>query len=81
MARVAKAYAGRAGRSVAQRALQTFGAIGFTWEHPHHLYSKRIHTLDAILGTSSQLCRGLGREIIETGVAPRGIQAWRPASN
>ena len=76
-----KAFAGRAGRSVAQRALQCFGAIGFTEENGHHHYSRRIHTLDAILGTQYALRRELGMGIVRTGVAPRGIEAYRPSSS
>jgi alkylation response protein AidB-like acyl-CoA dehydrogenase len=78
LATAAKAYAGRIGRAVAQRALQCFGGIGFTWEHPHHLYSRRIHTLDAILGSHYALHRELGAELVRTGQAPRAIDAWRP---
>lgn len=78
LAMAVKAYAGRTGRAVAQRALQCFGAIGFTEEHVHHRYSRRIHTLDALLGSRQALQRHLGAEIIRTGHAPRGIQIWRP---
>ncbi len=75
-----KAFAGRVGRNIAQRALQCFGAIGFTDEHPHHLYSRRIHTLDAIFGTHYALHDELANELIRTGKAPRGIEVWRSAS-
>ena len=78
LARIAKAIAGRDGRAIAQRALQCFGAIGFTAEHRHHLYSRRIHTLDAVFGTYQGLRRGLGAELVRTGKAPRGIQVWHP---
>ena len=73
-----KALAGRSGLTVAQNALQCFGAIGFTQEHPHPTYQKRIHTLDMLFGSYYALRRDLGRGIIETGRAPRGIQVWRP---
>lgn len=78
LATIAKARAGRDGRAIAQRALQCFGALGFTDEHPHHRYSRRIHTLDALLGDSSTLRRQLGEALVATGRAPRGIEAWRP---
>ncbi len=78
-AMVAKAHAGRAGRDVAQRALQCFGAIGFTDEHMQHRYSRRIHTLDAVLGSHYALRRRLGEQMVGSGRAPRCIQAWRPA--
>jgi len=79
-ARVTKAHAGRAGRDIAQRALQCFGAIGFTEEHMQHLYSRRIHTLDAVLGSHYQLRRQLGAALLEGKAAPRCIQAWRPSA-
>lgn len=78
LATVSKAYAGRVGRDIAQRALQCFGAIGFTDEHPHHLYSHRIHTLDGILGSHYALHVELGEALVRTGKAPRGIRVWRP---
>ena len=78
LATLVKAQAGRDGRAIAQRALQCFGAIGFTAEHPHNLYSRRIHTLDVLLGDYASLRRQLGRDLVATGHAPRGVQAWRP---
>ena len=81
LSRITKAQAGRDGRSVAQRALQCFGGIGFTEEHDHHLYSRRIHTLDIALGSFAELCRGLGRQLVQTGQAERCVQVWRPAED
>ncbi len=78
LAAAVKALAGRAGRAVAQRARQCFGAIAVTEEHEQHLYSRRIHTLDAILGTRRELEAQLGRELVASGRAPRCIEAWRP---
>jgi len=78
LARVVKALAGRSGLVVAQNALQCFGAIGFTQEHPHPRYQKRIHTLDMLYGSYYALRRELGRGVVDTGRAPRGIQIWRP---
>ena len=77
LAKAVKALAGRVGLAVAQRALQCFGAIGFTEEHDHHRYSRRIHTLDAILGSHYALQRELGAALVESGHAPRGMRAWR----
>jgi alkylation response protein AidB-like acyl-CoA dehydrogenase len=78
LAKVAKALAGRSGLTIAQNALQCFGAIGFTEEHVHHLYQKRIHTLDMLLGSYYSLRKALGSQVVATGHAPRGIQVWRP---
>jgi alkylation response protein AidB-like acyl-CoA dehydrogenase len=77
LAKAAKALAGRAGLAVAQRALQCFGAIGFTDEHDHHRYSRRIHTLDAVLGSHYALRHQLGAALVESGRAPRGLRVWR----
>lgn len=78
LARVVKVLAGRHGRSIAQRALQCFGAIGFTDEHPHHVYSRRIHTLDALFGSAAALERELGAGLVATGAAPRCMRPWHP---
>jgi alkylation response protein AidB-like acyl-CoA dehydrogenase len=50
-----KALAGRCGRRIAQATLQSLGAIGFTWEHDHHRYLRRIMTLDALFGGVDEL--------------------------
>ena len=76
--KLAKALAGRSGITVAQHALQCFGAIGFTEEHVHHIHQKRIHTLDALLGSYYDLRNELGMAVIETGTAPRCTNVWRP---
>ena len=81
LAAITKAQAGRDGRSIAQRALQCFGAIGFTAEHDHHRYSRRIHTLDVVLGSYPTLRRALGAEVVESGRAPRCIQIWHPEAS
>ena len=78
VAAAAKAFAGRGGRRVAQRSLQCFGAISFTDEHAHHRYLRRIHTLDAVLGSTYELERELGAALAGSGIAPRGIEVWRP---
>jgi len=79
-ARAAKALAGRAGRRIVQHSLQCCGAIAFTDEHAHHRYSRRIHTLDAVLGSMYALERELGGALIEGGVAPRCVEVWRSGS-
>ncbi len=79
LAAAAKAFAGRGGRCVAQRSLQCFGAISFTDEHVHHRYLRRIHTREALRGTTYQLERALGAALVDSGRAPRGIEVWRPA--
>lgn len=47
---VAKILASDAGESVARIALQVHGAMGYTWEHDLHLWSKRAQVLAASHG-------------------------------
>ena len=37
--------------TVAENAIEVFGGIGFTWEHPAHLYYRRALADHALLGT------------------------------
>ena len=47
----AKAAASTAADEMGKAALQLHGGIGFTWEHPAHLYFKRAKTCEAMFGT------------------------------
>jgi alkylation response protein AidB-like acyl-CoA dehydrogenase len=49
-AAAAKARAAEAAVSVCERAIQTHGGIGFTWEHPLHRYYKRALQISATMG-------------------------------
>jgi len=57
---IVKALAGRNGRRVCERALQVLGGIGFTAELDHHHFHSRVLTLDAVLGSSTELTADLG---------------------
>lgn len=46
----AKAYASEAGVRFMEKALQSFGAIGFTWEHDIHFHLKRAKRLETCAG-------------------------------
>jgi alkylation response protein AidB-like acyl-CoA dehydrogenase len=46
----AKAAAGQAAVAACERAIQVHGGIGFTWEHPLHLFYKRAQWLNAFEG-------------------------------
>jgi alkylation response protein AidB-like acyl-CoA dehydrogenase len=50
MASLAKSYCSEAYFSVAADNIQVHGAIGFTWEHPAHLYFKRAKTSELLFG-------------------------------
>jgi alkylation response protein AidB-like acyl-CoA dehydrogenase len=54
-AAMAKAYSGDAYVEAAHRSIQVFGAIGFTWEMPNHLYLKRARGNAELFGTATQL--------------------------
>jgi alkylation response protein AidB-like acyl-CoA dehydrogenase len=50
-AAVAAAYCGDAAVHAAEECVQLHGGIGFTWEHPAHLFLKRAKSAQLILGT------------------------------
>jgi alkylation response protein AidB-like acyl-CoA dehydrogenase len=50
---MAKAASDDCQRVVCQESFQSFGGIGFTWEHDAHLYIKRARTSGALLGGSA----------------------------
>ena len=68
---IAKALAGRNGRRICERSLQVLGAIGFTAEQPHHHFHSRVLALDAVLGSSAELARGLGAWLRESRTDPQ----------
>ncbi|WP_158592277.1 acyl-CoA dehydrogenase family protein [Noviherbaspirillum sedimenti] len=49
----AKAYASDAYVRTAEKSLQIFGAIGFTWEHDIHFYLKRAKRLEMAFGDAT----------------------------
>jgi alkylation response protein AidB-like acyl-CoA dehydrogenase len=49
-ASVAKAYCSEAFFHCAAENIQIHGGIGFTWEHDAHLYFKRAHAAESMLG-------------------------------
>ena len=53
-ASMAKARASDAAAQVAHDAIQTFGGIGFTWEHDIHFLLKRAKVSGQLLGTAGQ---------------------------
>jgi alkylation response protein AidB-like acyl-CoA dehydrogenase len=46
----AKSAAAEAAAGACERAIQVHGGIGFTWEHPLHLYYKRAQWIDSFEG-------------------------------
>jgi alkylation response protein AidB-like acyl-CoA dehydrogenase len=51
-AAMAKAYSSDAYVEAVHRSIQVFGAIGFTWEMPNHLYFKRAHGNAELFGSA-----------------------------
>jgi alkylation response protein AidB-like acyl-CoA dehydrogenase len=62
-ASVTKAWSSRATLEVAHGALQVFGGIAFTAEHPAHRFLRRIAALGCLYGTAAEHEHALGRRI------------------
>ncbi|HEX3899524.1 MAG TPA: acyl-CoA dehydrogenase family protein [Mycobacteriales bacterium] len=69
-ATIAKAIAGNASKTVAKHAQQVLAGMGFTSEHPFHLYLERTMLLDQLLGSSASLRREIGEAAIAAGELP-----------
>ncbi len=63
MASLAKAYCSEAYVRAAADNIQIHGGIGFTWEHPAHLYLKRAKTSELLLGDPTYHRELLARRI------------------
>jgi hypothetical protein len=73
-AAVAKSMAGKAARTTAAHAQQVLAGIGFTTEHPFHLYLKRTMVLDTLFGSARTLPTEIGRTLLARRTAPRLIE-------
>ncbi len=51
--------------TVGDTAIQIFGGIGYTWEHPAHRYFERLLSWSAFLGGPDRYLQELGRQLIE----------------
>jgi hypothetical protein len=69
-AAMAKAVAGRQARTTARHCQQVLAGIGFTMEHPLHLYIQRTLLLDGLFGTAASLTKVLGENIISSAQLP-----------
>ena len=69
-ASIAKAYVSRAAREVAHGAMQVFGGIAFTDEHPAHRFLRRIIVREQQFGDAAHHERALGRALAQTATAP-----------
>ena len=65
---MAKAASDDCQRLVCRESFQSFGGIGFTWEHDSHLYIKRAKTIGALLRRCG---RSTGRRGCSLGIVWR----------
>jgi alkylation response protein AidB-like acyl-CoA dehydrogenase len=72
-AAIAKAYTSRATLDVAHGALQVFGGIAFTAEHPAHRFLRRIAVRGALYGSARDHERSLGRDLARA----LEVETWR----
>jgi alkylation response protein AidB-like acyl-CoA dehydrogenase len=70
-ASIAKGYVSRAAQDVAQGALQVFGGIAFTAEHPAHRFLRRIIARGQQFGDARHHERAIGRALVR-GSQPTG---------
>ncbi|NGP07396.1 acyl-CoA/acyl-ACP dehydrogenase [Rhodococcus sp. 14C212] len=63
-ARLALASANRAARVAALNAMQSFGGIGYTWEHGSHRYLRRVLARNAQLGSQDDQLRGIADAVL-----------------
>ena len=73
----AQSYCAEAYVAVAEANIQIHGGIGFTWEHPAHLYLKRARGSEALLG-SPAMVRRLLMDRLRDVEAGEPIDAVRP---
>ena len=52
-ASMAKAYCSETYTRVTADAIQVHGGVGFTWDHPMHLYFKRAKSSEVLLGDTA----------------------------
>jgi len=74
-ASIAKAYVSRGAREVAHSAIQVFGGIAFTAEHPAHRFLRRIGIRAQQFGDAAHHERRLGRELAERAARARPVRA------
>jgi alkylation response protein AidB-like acyl-CoA dehydrogenase len=75
VAATAKAYCSQVFTRCAEANVQIHGGIGFTWEHPAHLYLKRAKSSEVFLGSPSRHREALARH---AGFHPHAGQEHLP---
>jgi alkylation response protein AidB-like acyl-CoA dehydrogenase len=65
---MAKAYCGEAAVKAAEECVQLHGGVGFTWEHPAHLYLKRAKSGSIAFGPPDRHRAALARLVNLPGI-------------
>ena len=73
-AALAKAFAGRAARTVTAHCQQVLAGIGFTTEHPFHRFLKRTMLLEGLFGSADEIVLDLGRQLLAARTVPNLIE-------
>ena len=73
---VAKLLANRASKTASWHTLQVHGGVGYTWEHPLHIWMKRARALEEQWGSTRQLRRTLGDAVAENTDL---VDRWGPS--
>ncbi|WP_261554216.1 acyl-CoA dehydrogenase family protein [Frankia tisae] len=69
-ASLAQSVCSKAFTQVAAMTVQVHGGIGFTWEHPAHLYLKRAYTDAALFGSAETHQERLAQLVLDEAGAP-----------
>jgi alkylation response protein AidB-like acyl-CoA dehydrogenase len=72
-ASIAKAYVARGAREIAHGAMQVFGGIAFTAEHPAHRFLRRIIVREQQFGDAAHHERELGRRLARRAGRDPGV--------
>ena len=80
-ASLARSVASDAYQRAAAGNIQIHGGIGFTWEHPAHLYLKRAKSSQLLLGSPAHHRARLARHLGLAGASPAGRAGAGPGAN
>jgi alkylation response protein AidB-like acyl-CoA dehydrogenase len=72
--RLAAAWCSDSYLAASAQAIQLLGGIGFTWEHPAHLYFKRAKSSQVLFGTPSQHRVSIASDLLAV-VEPSGARS------
>jgi hypothetical protein len=73
-AALAKATAGRTARAVATNCQQVLAGVGFTTDHPFHLFLKRTMALEGLFGSADAITLELGQRLLAARRVPTLIE-------